>query len=1339
MSSFDDLVAEVEQAPQKGPEVNTAASGSSFDNLVSEVELQAQTPQMDTRTPEQPKPGTSDNPFQGIITFSEKMNEAREVGKSSFRDSALGHAIRSGSMTLEEAEKQITADDHLAQMSSDLIQYEKDSALPWLTGIAVSTAKQLPMVEASLVPLAGGFAVGGGLTAATGVGAPIAVPVGATTGAAAVGGWTSDLVKGQEYLRYRREGMSHEAADWASTLEGHFQGALAGIRFGQAAKIPVTTAKNILAAHAESIAHMLMDGTKFAGQQILLSEAGTAGKLITDAIAGTVSKTPNVVPTLESAAKEFASTFNETLKGSIGLFAGGKATGAIAGATLQKVFKRAHDEHLSKQREKLQAIKDAEQADADKKANANTAQDKPDNAKSGPSKSAIEKARIAEKQLTKRIAAENEVRRIIEAASSRFYTSTGETRLQEVHRIQRLFKRMVKNSSLLDDKAKANLLARTIDIDGVKALLKNGEQFIQDQWGNEYANAMKEATTKLYGAIKAGQVKGKKSALPPSAQQSLKWYQEFFAEPTVEKVKGSPKRAAGEAQAEARAAALKKARDYVNHGMAEEQKRLDEQVNKLESDELSEIFNHPAELLEKSRIAMQAQRFFSNGFDQAGILELAAEIQDLVDHGKQSFLESKKAEGQRLLSSRKKILDAVQGIKPVVPSTEAKGPRQLNPVGRLAHSLRRNSSALWDKLLQDTPVDERQKLIGSVLDFTEVENKESRINIEAATKLNDLYSEAVGSLKEATRLLRNGADTNKRVELKFTDAEGTTVVEKHTLNQLTYLSMAMDDPGAVPGLLHGNGYTLEGMVEAGHTSTQEALRAILETHEDGKYLKLGGAVKDFYRWFAPQVANHFLKEKGVTLPMDDNYSGQIFHRHLERIKSAGDLMQDINQAAQRTLDPGSINARSNSKMPIKLVDPFNQVQRHRADMAFWIANSAKARELSFIFSDSTKDGLRDVIEHKLGTDFRSLVDARLAWQFHLKPGVMDIGDRTFQTIKSNMATGMLGARIDQAPKQWTSILSALSNATYAEYVDGLRGAMDKKRLQEYLSQSELYKDRQNHILPQILEATKERTFVDSVTGDKALAVKTFFLTPMHKWGDGVGAAVAGFIEYNRVKKAGGTEQEAVLAGDRLVDQTQSSSRGSQKVPAEMKGGVASLAMAFQKEGIQALNRESGAIRDYMIHKDSKHLGRMARVILSIHVAQTLFQSLNNAPAFLLGDNKEKQEAALKVLSTAIAGSYAQMPLVGFDIVGGTLSGWEGRQEPRTVLGGLASDSSKLIKRTWTIARKLAENEDVEGEDWVNAFKSTASVGSVATGLPFWGLWKYTELGSKAVKKATGEE
>lgn len=1359
---FADFINEESSQPDTRSVASSPSSGDPFADFVSEAPapgavpgLQAQEASYDTSQPtDMSGAGTPEHPFQAIITYSQMLQKARKVGEAGFREAALGKELRAGTLTLEEVEQKIAADRELAEASGDIEEYEKQAWGSWITGIPASvslgTAKALPMLEESTKVFIGGFAAGAGVTALGGVISPTALAaapeVGKYTGSVAVAAWTADFIQGQEYLNLRRKGIPEEEAKRNSTFSAVVQGALSSVQFGHMAKVPLSSAKSYLAAQSQNIVKFMAEGVQFGGVQLALAEAQTATKLIFESLASTQSKVPGTEVTLEQAATEFWQTFKDTLTSSVGIFAGGKVVGKGAGMTgkaFLNVLKKTKDKHMENQAAKIpqpdgEATKPASQPEPAKPADQNQQQ-----APAEKSKNALEKERKAKLRLEKREAAEAEVRRIFDAAASLFRIESDETRLQETNRIQRLMKRMVSNSDLLDDKTKVRLLKRIVEIDGEAALLKTGEKFIEEQRGKEYANKVEAVEKKLKDAIASGQPKKGKAQIKPELQKTMQWYQEFFTEPKVKRKKGDPVREPGEEKRLAREAARDKAAAYVQDGFQAELTKLEESYKQLEKNELSELFNHPAELLEKRRIAMEALRYFSGSMKIGEVEKMAADISALVKGEKESFLDRKKKESERLLMQRDRVMEGVQGNKPVTPSHAPTEPRKMGLFGGMVNSLRRNSTALWDKLLQDTPADQREKIAREILDFTETENKEFELNQKASRKLIDLYEGAVGSWREAQRLIRDGAKSHL-FEDSYTDSTGAPqTLGRYTMNELAYLHIAMQDEGAIPGLVHGNKFTLDGMVEAGQTSTQTAIRDILTQHEGGNYIKLAESVRDFYRWFAPSIGNHYLKEYGVELPMSENYSGKIFHLGTEVLKdsSVTDIINDAHAYAQKSIDPASIKLRNNSKLPVKAVDPFQQVQRHRGDMNFWIANSDKARELTFIFSDTKKNGLRQVIEHKLSPDFNSLIDSRLAFQFHLKPKLKDSGDRFWQATKNNLATGLLGARFDQFPKQLPTILGALSTCEPHEFIDGLRKATNKENLQEYLSNSGVYKERKDSLLPQILEATQERSYADAVTGDRALAIKEFGLIPMAKWGDGVASALIGFIEFNRIRSKGGSIAEAVAAGDGLVDRSQSSSRASQKVPAEFKGGLGNASLAFAKQNIQSINLEAGAIRDAVIHNDKYHVARAARTIAAIHVAQALFQGVNAIPAFMVGEDKDKERASVLIASGLIGGPFGSMPLFGYDLVEGALTGFRDTRTPRTIIGGLTGDVTKGLSRSVKLAGKAIEGEEITGEEWMKYFKSLAGLSSVITGLPFLGVFNTADFGGKVVKKVAegGEE
>src|SRR5579885_2145923 len=310
--------------------------------------------------------GSPENPLRGLVEFAQKLDEAQQVGQGGFRESAIGHSVMDGRITLEDAEKQIDADERAKWLSEDVDAYERNAWHNWATAIPVSigieTAKALPFIGASTAAW--------GATAATGVGAPVAAHVGALTGLATSAAWAADYLTGQEYLRRRREGASDgEAKTWAS-ISGLGQGLINAVQFRSLAKVPVDAAKVPLELAKPSLEKAIAGFgnyagglAKFVGQQAALSEASQAADLITRAIEGTVHHHAGMVPTVQDAAREFSQTLAQTIATSAALHAGGTVAGKAVGFTGKQflsVLQQAHDEHLAVQQEKAQAQAEAQ-------------------------------------------------------------------------------------------------------------------------------------------------------------------------------------------------------------------------------------------------------------------------------------------------------------------------------------------------------------------------------------------------------------------------------------------------------------------------------------------------------------------------------------------------------------------------------------------------------------------------------------------------------------------------------------------------------------------------------------------------------------------------------------------------------------------------------------------------------------------------------------------------------------------------------------------------------------------------------------------------------------------
>ena len=324
---------------------------------------QVETPQEDPSAALMTKPaqGTAENPLKAVLEYTrDNIQKSINVGTYGFRDNELGHAVAEGRLSLDEANQKIDQDTKRMWESNDVDAYEGQNALTWISGEA---AKQLPFLAASTAHFGVGFGVGAGATAvaaATGVGAVVPAGAGSFMGMTLMGNFAADHVYGQDYLRRRNLGATDEDAKrWAginAVGQGFAQAMqmrnLAGVTVN-AAKVPLDLARPAL---EKALQGFVTKVSQYPGvQATFFGELGTSVRLLTDAIEGTKSKIPGMVPTVAEAVKEFADTFGQ-------MMAAGSAAHLVGHAlTLPAALKAAKELHLQRQQVKLDAINESNQ------------------------------------------------------------------------------------------------------------------------------------------------------------------------------------------------------------------------------------------------------------------------------------------------------------------------------------------------------------------------------------------------------------------------------------------------------------------------------------------------------------------------------------------------------------------------------------------------------------------------------------------------------------------------------------------------------------------------------------------------------------------------------------------------------------------------------------------------------------------------------------------------------------------------------------------------------------------------------------------------------------------
>lgn len=301
----------------------------------------------DAQTPTQTaQPGSPSSPLKGIIEFTNKLREAYQVGEGGIREAALGQAVASGSLTLEDALQRRDSDEQLKWKSNNVDEYEQRSWPMWgeglLVGAAMEGVKSLPIMAQQFQPPESSEQLAGAI-------APLVH----------VADWTGKYTFGQDYLRRRLAGAPHEDAARYAAANGMVQGVVAALSFmplggvaANAAKVPMQAAKPLIMRALSGLAQHAVSGAKFTATQEGFALTGSVVQNVLDAVEGTVSKNGFTAPPLKEASKEFWETFTKTAGMSLLLHEGASALG-LGMRGIVEATKVAKDVHLQRQTGKL--------------------------------------------------------------------------------------------------------------------------------------------------------------------------------------------------------------------------------------------------------------------------------------------------------------------------------------------------------------------------------------------------------------------------------------------------------------------------------------------------------------------------------------------------------------------------------------------------------------------------------------------------------------------------------------------------------------------------------------------------------------------------------------------------------------------------------------------------------------------------------------------------------------------------------------------------------------------------------------------------------------------------
>jgi hypothetical protein len=828
---------------------------------------------------------------------------------------------------------------------------------------------------------------------------------------------------------------------------------------------------------------------------------------------------------------------------------------------------------------------------------------------------------------TKVLAATAEVRRIIAAAKSKFVIENDETVRQEIGRVQKLLKDLVKNSEL-DDNMQKRLLGRILNVDSVNDLVKQGEKFIEDIKEREFLNEQKAALGEVEKAIAFDAIEDGKSKFAKSISEE-------YQQPTVEAFNTYKEMVQDEMHAGTK--------EYQGKALMALDAYHDAISNSKDS----------APLETGARIAAQVIGL-KNKTPQA-LADLAEHIESLKKEGIDAGERQRLKERYRAQAIEAAMLEELRAGREIPTDLKHAEPEVLAEIekgirGKHAGSYIFPNLFSWDGILRWLTLDSKDP--STFLALLDAHKPVQQV-MTAVREQTDKYHEALekhspnGKLSGATGLIMRGVFPERIGEYAnhpdFVSARsGRKADSKLSLspNQAVKLHLQLEDRSLDTSRIYGNGYTIKGEVLEG-TSTQELLEDYFSRPDRKAYLDLSKGLREFYDQNFSRVKKSIWDQYGVRPDQNKSYSGYAAHEK-EGYASSEQIKENWNDHLSRIIRPsraGMTIERQKTAKPLASRDAFMEVYQGISQFEHWNVWRSAHVAISETFENQN---IRNVIEQKRGKGMLSAIDAYrrdLVWGPQIRvEGLGAIG----ATILRQTADVALLGRPGQFVKQLTGVTLALQDMDHATFGEGMADFFkNPEKNWARLSRREFFKNRFADVMSQKIGIQLQQDFEN----EKLATFKEYAGIGV-KYGDKIASIVGAHIVYKAALKARKSEAEALLAAEKWVNRTQSAGTADSLSNTARNGYL----KHFFFLGQQPIRQFEQILIDSLRAQENpteENVGQAARTIYSAAAGGITFATAGAMLAQLnpLASEKEK-EAAWK--STVFAGLD---PVFGAGIVG----------------------------------------------------------------------------------------
>lgn len=634
---------------------------------------------------------------------------------------------------------------------------------------------------------------------------------------------------------------------------------------------------------------------------------------------------------------------------------------------------------------------------------------------------------------------------------------------------------------------------------------------------------------------------------------------------------------------------------------------------------------------------------------------LADEITLITEISKLQRAEEQKLIKDNALADRETVKDMLHGAKPV-PREDIREEKQPTLIQEFFRNAGIKSSSFTAAMKMFGVDDRTQRKLEKVVDVATAVFEELRTNKMWKDRAMELMMQESG-LKKA-QLERFFADKKtykalyKEGFVKSVDGADVLVTDTTTIDttmaKLVDMRLNMLDSDLEAGM-RADGYTYAGDPGTSGMSTQEVVDQLLG--ETG--VKIATGLAKFYQEYGKESNALNVKERGLPLELNPNYSGRVMRKgHEDQQGTFSEFRSSLNE--RLGVSTKSTIPRKKNAKPIVRQDAWARVQRQIDEVEHWrhfgVSPAPGVGSIEYrlrtIWGDNSTNGTRDILRAKFGPDAPQNVDVIYMNAVGTRMKQYEMTDRIMNYLHSTMAKQMLFNNPHQLYKQATGMMMFFQHpkATVGGF---LGGAVDywsnKKKADAILDKNGFFLTAQDNNEIAMLKSFGGSGILSRMAL-KAQGISSWFLTSGIRWSSRTKAwALVKTLQADH----GYTEEQAVQEAAEFTQETEGSTLPNQKFITESTT-MGKLATAFTKPTRLAEQHALNTLRKMWSNPSKENIGLAVRSLAAAHITMGVFQAAASIPnvvgALMFEDDDDEkkrilQEEAIRVEAATLRGPW----------------------------------------------------------------------------------------------------